>query len=102
MTPLKPGGGNMQPSPAARDEAVFFGIKPVRYLTDNGVRELTGSDVEGCFVYADSWPGQMRTIFGAIMNGSSRPIQRLPKAILSRRWVSAPDADGVLWIHPAA
>ncbi len=51
VTPLKPGSATRP----------FFGVKPV--LVDNDGRELHG-EAEGNLCIADSWPGQMRTIYG--------------------------------------
>ncbi len=50
-TPLKPGSATLP----------FFGVKPV--LVDNEGRQLEGA-AEGNLCIADSWPGQMRTVFG--------------------------------------
>lgn len=48
---LKPGSATLP----------FFGIKPV--IVDANGKELTG-ECEGILCIADSWPGQMRTVFG--------------------------------------
>ena len=50
-TPLKPGSATLP----------FFGVKPV--IVDNEGRQLEGA-AEGNLCIADSWPGQMRTVFG--------------------------------------
>lgn len=50
VTPLKPGSATLP----------FFGIKP-KILSPEGV-ELSG-ECEGVLVVADSWPGQMRTVY---------------------------------------
>lgn len=39
----------------------FFGVKPV--ILDNAGAELSG-EAEGALCIAESWPGQMRTVFG--------------------------------------
>jgi len=57
ITPL-PGATAMKPGSATRP---FFGIQPA--LVDNAGRELEGA-VEGNLVLLDSWPGQMRSVFG--------------------------------------
>ena len=57
ITPL-PGATAMKPGSATRP---FFGIQPA--LVDNAGRELSGA-VEGNLVLLDSWPGQMRSVFG--------------------------------------
>ncbi len=57
ITPL-PGATALKPGSATRP---FFGVKP-EILDANG-KALEGA-CEGSLVIADSWPGQMRTVFG--------------------------------------
>ena len=57
ITPL-PGAIALKPGSATKP---FFGIKPV--IVDNEGNELSGA-CEGNLCIADSWPGQMRTVFG--------------------------------------
>ncbi len=57
ITPL-PGATDLKPGSATRP---FFGIKPA--LLDNDGNELDGV-ASGNLVITDSWPGQMRTIYG--------------------------------------
>lgn len=57
ITPL-PGATDMKPGSATRP---FFGIQPA--LVDNAGRVLEGA-VEGNLVITDSWPGQMRSVYG--------------------------------------
>ncbi|HEX6980656.1 MAG TPA: acetate--CoA ligase [Alphaproteobacteria bacterium] len=57
ITPL-PGAIPTKPGSATKP---FFGVKPV--IVDNEGRELEGA-CEGNLCMADSWPGQMRTVFG--------------------------------------
>jgi acetyl-CoA synthetase len=59
MTPL-PGAHDMKPGAAMKP---FFGIKPV-VLEPTTAEELTANPVEGVLCIADSWPGQMRTVWG--------------------------------------
>ena len=59
MTPL-PGAHAMKPGAAMKP---FFGIKPVVLDPTSGA-EISGNDVEGVLCIADSWPGQMRTVWG--------------------------------------
>ena len=59
MTPL-PGAHAMKPGAAMKP---FFGIKPV-VLEHTTAEELSGNPVEGVLCIADSWPGQMRTVWG--------------------------------------
>ncbi|TXG93304.1 MAG: acetate--CoA ligase, partial [Rhodocyclaceae bacterium] len=57
ITPL-PGATDLKPGSASRP---FFGVKPA--LVDNDGKEVMGAG-EGCLVMTDSWPGQMRTVWG--------------------------------------
>ena len=57
ITPL-PGATDLKPGSATRP---FFGVKP--QLVDNEGNELTGA-TEGNLCITDSWPGQMRTVYG--------------------------------------
>jgi acetyl-CoA synthetase len=57
ITPL-PGATDLKPGSATRP---FFGVQPV--LVDNDGNLLEGA-AEGNLLIADSWPGQMRTVFG--------------------------------------
>lgn len=59
MTPL-PGAHATKPGAAIKP---FFGIKPVVLEPTTGA-EIEGNDVEGVLCIADSWPGQMRTVWG--------------------------------------
>ncbi len=59
ITPL-PGATATKPGSATRP---FFGVKPV-VLDPSSGKKLDGNDVEGVLAIEDSWPGQMRTIFG--------------------------------------
>ena len=51
-TPTKPGSATLP----------FFGIKPA--LVDDDGNLLEGNDVAGNLCITESWPGQMRTIYG--------------------------------------
>ncbi len=57
ITPL-PGATALKPGSATRP---MFGVQPL--LLDNDGHEITGAG-DGCLVIADSWPGQMRTVWG--------------------------------------
>ena len=57
ITPL-PGATALKPGSATRP---FFGIQPL--IVDGEGGELTGA-TEGNLCIADSWPGQMRTVYG--------------------------------------
>jgi acetyl-CoA synthetase len=57
ITPL-PGATKLKPGSATRP---FFGIKPA-LVDDKG--EILEGDTSGNLVILDSWPGQMRTVYG--------------------------------------
>ena len=59
MTPL-PGATELKPGSAQQP---FFGIEPVVLEPASG-EVVEGNDVEGVLCIADSWPGQMRTVWG--------------------------------------
>ncbi|MEQ6247502.1 acetate--CoA ligase [Sulfitobacter sp. HNIBRBA3233] len=59
MTPL-PGAHALKPGSAMKP---FFGIKPV-VLEPTTAEIITESPAEGVLCIADSWPGQMRTVWG--------------------------------------
>ena len=59
MTPL-PGAHAMKPGAAMKP---FFGIKPVVLEPTTG-EEISGNPAEGVLCIADSWPGQMRSVWG--------------------------------------
>ena len=59
MTAL-PGAHELKPGAAQKP---FFGVKPLVLEPTTG-EVIEGNDVEGVLVLADSWPGQMRTVYG--------------------------------------
>ncbi len=59
LTPL-PGATNLKPGAA---QIPFFGVQPVVLDPQSGV-ELAGNGIEGVLCMKDSWPGQMRTVWG--------------------------------------
>ena len=59
ITPL-PGATTTKPGSATLP---FFGIKPA-VLDPNSGKEILDEECEGVLVIKDSWPGQMRTVFG--------------------------------------
>jgi acetyl-CoA synthetase len=59
LTPL-PGATTLKPGAAQQP---FFGVQPVVLDPQSGV-EIEGNDVEGVLCIKDSWPGQMRTVYG--------------------------------------
>ncbi len=58
ITPL-PGATALKPGSATRP---FFGIKPV--LLDDKGNEIAETEADGVLCIKDSWPGQMRTVWG--------------------------------------
>ena len=59
ITPL-PGATTTKPGSATLP---FFGIQPA-VLDPNSGKEIPDEECEGILVIKDSWPGQMRTVFG--------------------------------------
>ena len=59
ISPL-PGATATKPGSATRP---FFGIQPV-VLDPSSGKQLDNNEVEGVLAFKDSWPGQMRTVFG--------------------------------------
>ncbi len=59
LTPL-PGATTLKPGAAQQP---FFGVQPVVLDPQTG-EEIHGNDVEGVLCIKDSWPGQMRTVYG--------------------------------------
>ena len=58
ITPL-PGATPTKPGSATRP---FFGVQPV--ILDANGHELSDTEAEGVLCIRDSWPGQMRTVYG--------------------------------------
>ncbi|MDX8350761.1 acetate--CoA ligase [Cognatiyoonia sp. IB215182] len=59
LTPL-PGATELKPGSAQQP---FFGVVP-KVLDPQSGEEITTTEAEGVLVLADSWPGQMRTVWG--------------------------------------
>ncbi|WP_085977142.1 acetate--CoA ligase [Roseobacter sp. AzwK-3b] len=59
LTPL-PGATVLKPGAAQQP---FFGVQPVVLDPQTGI-EIEGNGVEGVLCMQDSWPGQMRTVWG--------------------------------------
>ena len=59
LTPL-PGATTTKPGSATNP---FFGVQPVILDPTTGA-ELTSTEAEGVLCIKDSWPGQMRTVYG--------------------------------------
>jgi acetyl-CoA synthetase len=90
ITPL-PGATLLKPGSATRP---FFGVQPA--LVDNDGKRIEGSG-EGNLVLLDSWPGQMRTVYG----DHERFIQTYFSTFKGMYFTgdgARQDADGYWWI----
>ena len=90
ITPL-PGATDLKPGSATRP---FFGVKPE--LVDNEGNVLEGA-ADGNLCIADSWPGQMRTVYG----DHERFIQTYFATYKGKYFTGdgcRRDADGYYWI----
>lgn len=90
ITPL-PGATALKPGSATRP---FFGVKPA--IVDNEGKTVTGAG-EGNLVITDSWPGQMRTLYGDHDRFEQTYFSTYPGSYFtgdgSRR-----DEDGYYWL----
>jgi acetyl-CoA synthetase len=90
ITPL-PGATTLKPGSAARP---FFGVQPTLVDTDGTRIEEAG---QGCLVIDDSWPGQMRTVWG----DHDRYFQTYFSAFPGKYFTGdgcRRDEDGYFWI----
>ncbi len=90
ITPL-PGATKLKPGSATRP---FFGVQPE--VVDAGGAVLEGA-CEGNLVIADSWPGQMRTVYG----DHERFVQTYFSTYAGKYFTGdgcRRDADGFYWI----
>ncbi len=92
MTPL-PGAHAMKPGSAMKP---FFGIKPV-VLEPTTAEELQGDPVEGVLCIANSWPGQMRTVWGDHERFEKTYFSDYPGYYFTGDGCKR-DADGDYWI----
>ncbi len=83
-TALKPGSATLP----------FFGIKPV--LVDNEGKELEGA-TQGNLCIADSWPGQMRTVYGDHQRFIDTYFSQFPGKYFTGDGCRR-DEDGYYWI----
>jgi len=90
MVPL-PGATDMKPGAASHP---FFGIKPV--LVDADGKELDG-ETEGNLLITDSWPGQMRTVYGDHQRFIDTYFTAYPGTYFTGDGCKR-DADGFYWI----
>ncbi|WP_025899634.1 acetate--CoA ligase [Sneathiella glossodoripedis] len=90
ITPL-PGATDLKPGSATRP---FFGVDPV--MVDNDGKELEG-ECEGVLCIRDSWPGQMRTVYGDHERFFQTYFATFPGKYFSGDGARR-DADGYYWI----
>jgi acetyl-CoA synthetase len=90
ITPL-PGATDLKPGSATQP---FFGVKPA--IVDNEGRILEGA-CEGNLVLLDSWPGQMRTVFGDHQRFIDTYFKTFPGMYCTGDGARR-DADGYYWI----
>ncbi|WP_114008620.1 acetate--CoA ligase [Cohaesibacter intestini] len=91
ITPL-PGATDLKPGSATRP---FFGVQPV--MLDNEGKEITETECEGILCIADSWPGQMRTVYGDHDRFVSTYFETF-KGYYFAGDGARRDADGYYWI----
>jgi len=90
ITPL-PGATPLKPGSATRP---FFGVQPV--IVDNEGHHLEGA-TEGNLCIADSWPGQMRTVYGDHERFVQTYFSTYPGKYFTGDGCRR-DADGYYWI----
>jgi acetyl-CoA synthetase len=90
ITPL-PGATELKPGSATRP---FFGIQPA--LVDNDGKLLEGA-TEGNLIITDSWPGQMRTVYGDHERFIQTYFSTFPGQYFTGDGARR-DADGYWWI----
>ena len=90
ITPL-PGAHDLKPGSASKP---FFGIKPM--LLDNDGNELTG-EASGSLVMGQSWPGQMRGVYGDQKRFFDTYFSQFPGFYFTGDGARR-DEDGYLWI----
>ena len=92
ITPL-PGATALKPGSATRP---FFGIRPA--LVDNDGKLLDGDgEIAGNLCILDSWPGQMRTVFGDHKRFIETYFSQFPGKYFSGDGCRR-DGDGYYWI----
>jgi len=91
ITPL-PGATPTKPGSATNP---FFGIHPV-LLTENG-EEIEGNGVQGLLAIKESWPGQMRTLYGDHQRFIDTYFSQVPGYYFTGDGARR-DEDGYYWI----
>jgi len=84
-TPTKPGSATFP----------LFGIQPV-LLSDDG-KEIDGNNVQGLLAIKESWPGQMRTIYGDHQRFFDTYFSQFPGYYFTGDGAKR-DEDGYYWI----
>ena len=92
ITPL-PGATPTKPGSAARP---FFGIRPVILEPESG-KLIEETEAEGVLCIADSWPGQMRTVYGDHERFQETYFQQYKGYYFTGDGCRR-DADGYYWI----
>jgi len=90
ITPL-PGATKTKPGSATLP---FFGVQP--FIVDTNGKELDGA-TEGALCIADSWPGQMRTVFGDHARFEQTYFSTFPGKYFTGDGARR-DEDGYYWI----
>jgi acetyl-CoA synthetase len=90
ISPL-PGATALKPGSATRP---FFGVKPA--VVDANGAELKGA-CEGNLILTESWPGQMRTVYGDHKRFEETYFSTYPNAYFTGDGCRR-DADGYYWI----
>ena len=91
ITPL-PGATPTKPGSATNP---FFGIHPV-LLSEDG-QEIEGNDVQGLLAIKESWPGQMRTLYGDHQRFIDTYFSQVPGYYFTGDGARR-DEDGYYWI----
>ncbi len=94
ITPL-PGATDLKPGSATNP---FFGVVPI--IVDNEGKELTwepGTEIEGNLCMKDSWPGQMRSVYGDHVRFVDTYFSQFPGLYFSGDGCRR-DKDGYYWI----
>jgi len=92
MTPL-PGSHVLKPGSCTLP---FFGVDP-RILDPATGKEVTGNNVAGALVFAKSWPGMMRTVYGNHQRFLDVYLKPHPNYYLTGD-ACVRDMDGYYWI----
>ncbi|MFD1508687.1 acetate--CoA ligase [Lacimonas salitolerans] len=92
ITPL-PGATATKPGSATLP---FFGVQPVVLETESG-KEITETEASGVLAIKDSWPGQMRTVWGDHDRFQATYFQQYKGYYFSGDGCRR-DADGYYWI----